>query len=571
VVTTNARMFQRRRTAAQWVTDNLVLSVGEIGVESDTGLAKIGDGVTTWTGGLSYINPNLDIRRFGATASVARAGIQTALNLAGTAATAGQPITVYIPPGTWQLDNNGAGGGGQALVVPNNVTLRGAGTQSILRMNNSTEVGGGAVVTLEAVDALVASNITVEDLTVDGNQQGQTIANLRHGIQCATDITMKDLYLRNLVIRNCGHYGIGFQENAAVMENIVIENVYIENVRGDGIDIKGQATRGCHMRGVTVFYFGHDIDYPGQAGIDLRGTWTVQGVDIRSVDSNVHTDNAAIRFRQSGGAAGLPVRQGAVGCVVRGVTVALTGAVQANDVAEGQGAATNGYIATGNEIDTVAYRRANVVHVAYGGTTVDGTTSIQTTSVTPRPCVLQMVSVASSGPNAVQPTVTGCGLTWTLVRSRAHNANNRVSLFRAMGYFQTTPPTTGQLTIDFGGIGQNTIVWRWDEVENVSLRSDADAIVQTADNTVSAGGTTLAITLAAFNSTLNSPYAVFTTWDSTTVPDGAAGWHRSGGATAFDSRTLSTVWRPGSATTPTVTHAAASMTGVAAELRVARP
>lgn len=39
----------RRGTAAQWTSANPTLASGEWGYESDTGLAKIGDGSTAWT------------------------------------------------------------------------------------------------------------------------------------------------------------------------------------------------------------------------------------------------------------------------------------------------------------------------------------------------------------------------------------------------------------------------------------------------------------------------------------------------------------------------------------------
>lgn len=42
------RMQQRRGTAAQWTTSNYVLAAGEIGVSTDTGTIKIGDGTTHW-------------------------------------------------------------------------------------------------------------------------------------------------------------------------------------------------------------------------------------------------------------------------------------------------------------------------------------------------------------------------------------------------------------------------------------------------------------------------------------------------------------------------------------------
>ncbi len=44
----------RRDTAANWTSNNPVLGLGEIGLETDTRKAKFGDGATTWTG-LSYM------------------------------------------------------------------------------------------------------------------------------------------------------------------------------------------------------------------------------------------------------------------------------------------------------------------------------------------------------------------------------------------------------------------------------------------------------------------------------------------------------------------------------------
>ena len=39
----------RRDTAANWTTANAVLGQGELGIETDTGKVKIGDGTTAWT------------------------------------------------------------------------------------------------------------------------------------------------------------------------------------------------------------------------------------------------------------------------------------------------------------------------------------------------------------------------------------------------------------------------------------------------------------------------------------------------------------------------------------------
>lgn len=45
---TLARMQQRRDTGANWAASNPVLAAGEVGVNTDTGELKVGDGTTTW-------------------------------------------------------------------------------------------------------------------------------------------------------------------------------------------------------------------------------------------------------------------------------------------------------------------------------------------------------------------------------------------------------------------------------------------------------------------------------------------------------------------------------------------
>jgi len=49
------RIQVRRGTAAQWTTKNPVLLAGELGLETDTGKFKFGDGEAAWSS-LSYSN-----------------------------------------------------------------------------------------------------------------------------------------------------------------------------------------------------------------------------------------------------------------------------------------------------------------------------------------------------------------------------------------------------------------------------------------------------------------------------------------------------------------------------------
>lgn len=46
----------RRGTASEWTSANPTLAQGEMGVEHDTGMFKIGDGSTEWNS-LEYSNP----------------------------------------------------------------------------------------------------------------------------------------------------------------------------------------------------------------------------------------------------------------------------------------------------------------------------------------------------------------------------------------------------------------------------------------------------------------------------------------------------------------------------------
>lgn len=50
----NVKIKQRYDTSSNWTTNNPVLLAGELGIESDTKLMKVGDGITAWTS-LSYI------------------------------------------------------------------------------------------------------------------------------------------------------------------------------------------------------------------------------------------------------------------------------------------------------------------------------------------------------------------------------------------------------------------------------------------------------------------------------------------------------------------------------------
>lgn len=156
-----------------------------------------------------------------------------------------------------------------------------------------------------------------------------------------------------------------------------------------------------------------------------------------------------------------------------------------------------------------------------GGTDEDGNSSSTTASFTPSANKLQFLTVGSrtgitADPN--QPTVTGDGLTWVVVNSVVYDTTSasrrRQTVFRALG----ASPSTGSLTIDFGGQNQTDVVWILDEASGMDTTgtNGSGAVVQSVTNKDETGtATSLTVTLAAFGSADNATYGSFG-WDGST-------------------------------------------------------
>jgi hypothetical protein len=75
------RLLFRRDTAANWTSNNPVLSAGEPGFETDSGKLKIGDGTTTWSNldyyGVQFTTPQVEPAIAGYTGSTNSSNYQT--------------------------------------------------------------------------------------------------------------------------------------------------------------------------------------------------------------------------------------------------------------------------------------------------------------------------------------------------------------------------------------------------------------------------------------------------------------------------------------------------------------
>lgn len=120
-ITLSALQKQRRDTAANWTTQNPTLLAGEIGLESDTGYWKVGDGTTAWASLAYVVGLGAEIPVSRLADGTARQLLQTAAN--GTDVEWASNIDV---PGT--LDVTGAATFDAAVTIQGDLTVNGTTT-----------------------------------------------------------------------------------------------------------------------------------------------------------------------------------------------------------------------------------------------------------------------------------------------------------------------------------------------------------------------------------------------------------------------------------------------------------
>lgn len=194
--------------------------------------------------------------------------------------------------------------------------------------------------------------------------------------------------------------------------------------------------------------------------------------------------------------------------------------------------------------------------------------SYTTASISPLANALILAAVAhwsNATIPAPTPTLSGNGLTWVSITTVTLVGGYRLTLFRAMG----ASPSSGVVTIDFGGDVQGQIEWSIGQVTGVDTSGThgSGAIVQSATNTV-LPGTSLTVTLGAFGHVNNGAFGAFYPNNSRT-PAVGSGFALMGMADGGGSQeSLLTEWRGDNDTTvdaswPTSSNAA----GLAIEIQ----
>lgn len=167
------KILFRRDPAASWTSENPVLSAGEVGLETDTGKIKIGNGSSVWTA-LSYFVGNLPGATLDAIGDVTITSVQNGdfLRYNGSAsAWINDPVNLstdtvgnyveYLIPGTGVTLSNNSGEGATPTI------------------SIGQEVGTSASVTFTQVDTIgnlvVGGNLTVNGTTTTLNTETLSI------------------------------------------------------------------------------------------------------------------------------------------------------------------------------------------------------------------------------------------------------------------------------------------------------------------------------------------------------------------------------------------------------------
>jgi hypothetical protein len=199
-------------------------------------------------------------------------------------------------------------------------------------------------------------------------------------------------------------------------------------------------------------------------------------------------------------------------------------------------------------------------------TTGSGTTGTiyNTAAVSPAAGSVVLLTVHGFIAASVQPaapTISGAGLTWTLVASvdtdNAGTDRATAFLFTGIG-----TPSSGAITITFAS-SMSSVGWIVDEFTGVNT---SNPVVQSNATTTASGATSASTTLAAFaDATNNAAFACFGVQASgadTFTPE--AGWTALGASTVTAWCHAFSEWRLGEDTTPSGSWALASRAGIAA-------
>lgn len=175
----SVRFQFNRGTAAAWTASNLVLTAGEMGVETDTGKFKVGDGTTAWNS-LSYSSgPTGPTGPTGSTGSTGPTGAaSTVTGPTGAASTVTGPTGASGDWSTAQTLNSQSGTSYtvQSTDVGKLVVTTGAGSGGVVTVTVNTGLGLAAGQRIDLLQTGTGQISIAGTATVNGTPTKKTRA-----------------------------------------------------------------------------------------------------------------------------------------------------------------------------------------------------------------------------------------------------------------------------------------------------------------------------------------------------------------------------------------------------------
>jgi hypothetical protein len=216
MVTTASRMFQRRRTAAQWTSENPVLGAGEIGIESDTLAVKVGNGATAWTS-LAYLGLSAQAQAT-LLGRAAGAGTGTPTALTATQAKAALALTAAdsanTPAGSIAATTV------QAAINELDQTITDLPELAVADPSEIDADTAGGVTTLALLDTIARMPL---------HAAGQYYANYTHGLSGTQTMTQDRLILQRVILSKGTIDRIGIEVLTAVASLICRLGIYTDD------------------------------------------------------------------------------------------------------------------------------------------------------------------------------------------------------------------------------------------------------------------------------------------------------------------------------------------------------
>jgi len=219
--------------------------------------------------------------------------------------------TVKLREGLYIVSDN--------VLVTSNITLIGNGWATIIRVAPNTDLSESGIVRIEGlVGGGGAKYITIRDLSIDGNKEGQEIDgsgnpvdNDNYGVYCGQKEEygppIEHITLQNLYVHNCSSYGVDPHEVTRyfILTDSLIEYNGVEG--GDILHEDGVATDNCSYSlfsnniirrnqryGINIVtqskhnvYSGNSIYNNGGSGIYIE-----MGSEENSITDNIITNNS---------------------------------------------------------------------------------------------------------------------------------------------------------------------------------------------------------------------------------------------------------------------------------------